>query len=69
MQELLTIGDKIRRLRREKQLSMDELAEQCGVTKAAISQYEHNVRLPNAVVVKHLALALEVSADYLCGVE
>ena len=43
------------------------VAEQIGVTKTTMSKYENNVNIPNAEILARLALALQTSADYLCG--
>lgn len=39
----LTIGDRIRKYRKECGLTQSEVAKKIGVTKQAISKYEHNI--------------------------
>jgi transcriptional regulator with XRE-family HTH domain len=64
----MTIGERIRELRLSKQnYTQIKLAKDAGLTPAAISQYESNVRKPNADALQKIAAALNVSADYLLG--
>ena len=41
------IGDKIRRLRVEKQLTQEELANRCELSKGFISQLENDLTSPS----------------------
>ncbi len=63
------LGEKIKELRIERGLTQPQLAELVGVSKGMISIWENNVNEPKAIFVKRLACALEVSADYLLGIE
>ena len=42
-----TMGQIIRRLRKERNLTQDELAEQLGVTFQAISKWENDTGMPD----------------------
>ncbi len=55
----------IKKLRKNKKLTLTQLAKISGVSAAAISQYENGVRQPYATAIKKLALALETTADFL----
>ena len=44
---ILEIGDKIRRLRIEKQLTQEELANRCELSKGFISQVENDLTSPS----------------------
>ena len=46
-----------------------QLAEEAGISRSVISQYESNLVEPTATVVAKLALALNTSTDYLLGLE
>ena len=53
--------------REEKGLNQAQLAEQSGVTPAAISQIEKGSRTPTIPVLQRIASVLNVSIDYLLG--
>ena len=63
------LGEKIKSLRLEKELTQVELAQELGVSKGIISIWENNINEPKASYVKALASVLEVSADYLLGLK
>ena len=64
----MRLGEKVQRLRMERRLTQQELADRAGVSQAIISRLEsksrHNV---NADVLKGLAKALGCTTDYLVG--
>lgn len=62
------VGDKLRTLRNERNLSQDRLAKKVSVTRASIATYESGNRLPSLYVLVRLARALGVTTDYLLGV-
>lgn len=59
------IGDRIRELRKEKDISQEELGKVAGVTTSAIGMYETNVRQPSYEVLKKICEYFDVSSDYL----
>ena len=59
-----TIGERLRRLRRERGLSQRELASP-GVSYAYISRIEGGARRPSVKALRMLARKLGVTADYL----
>src|SRR5438128_191065 len=59
-----TIGERLKRLRRERGLSQRELAAP-GVSYAYISRIEAGTRQPSVKALRRLAGKLEVTADYL----
>lgn len=65
---MLSLGQKVRRLRESREWSQADLARKAGVTKSAISTYELGLRTPSADVVCSFAKAFGVSADYLLGI-
>lgn len=63
-----TMGQIIRRLRKEKNMTQDELAEQLGVTFQAISKWENDTGMPDISQVIPLATIFNVSTDVLFGI-
>ena len=56
-------GDSLRRLREERNLSREQLAESAGLTRQAIHLYESGERRPTWDAVQALAKALNVPTD------
>jgi transcriptional regulator with XRE-family HTH domain len=65
----LNIGEKIKELRKEKKLTQSELAEKSGLSRVSIGNYERCDRIPDAIVVKKIADALNVKILDLYEVE
>lgn len=65
----MTIADALKRFRKEQHLSQREVAEVWGVTPQAYQIYERNkdAVMPSADKLKTLAVAFNVSMDYLVG--
>ena len=59
------MGERIRQLRCQRNLSQIELARQVGVSKSVISSYENNVHFPPYDVLLKIARLFDVSTDYL----
>lgn len=59
------IGEFIRSQRRLANLSLRKLAELAHVSNAYLSQVERGIYKPSAKVLRHLAEALQVSAETL----
>lgn len=62
---MATLGERIRNVLKEKNLTQRQLAEQVGCTEAAISHYIKGDRFPRSSVMSQLAISLGVSVDYL----
>jgi transcriptional regulator with XRE-family HTH domain len=62
-----TIGERIRRLRKEKDISQEQLGKMVNVGKTTISNYETNYSSPDTETLKKLAECFGVSVDYLLG--
>ncbi|MEZ5708959.1 MAG: helix-turn-helix transcriptional regulator [Blastomonas sp.] len=68
MRELTrTFGENVIEARLRLGLAQWEVAVASGLSKAAISHFEHGRREPSARSIVSLARALNVSADYLLG--
>lgn len=64
-----SIGQTIKRLRKERNLTQDELAEQLNVTAQAVSKWENEIGLPDISQIIPLASVFGVSTDILFGIE
>lgn len=60
-------GESLVVLRRARGMTQVELAERAGVTQAAMSRYESDLRSPDDAVITALADALGVTTDFLRG--
>ncbi|MDR0863040.1 MAG: helix-turn-helix domain-containing protein [Oscillospiraceae bacterium] len=64
----IPIGQKIRALRRERDLTQEELAELLGVSVQAVSKWETGGGLPDISQLPPLASVFAVSSDELLGI-
>ena len=64
---IIDLAVRLRQLRMDKHLRQEQVAGLIGVTKAAISAYENDIRQPSYDVLIRLANLYRVSADYLLG--
>ena len=62
-----TMGQIIRRLRKERNLTQEELAEQLGITFQAVSKWENDNGMPDISQVVPIAHVFGVSTDVLFG--
>ena len=60
-----SLGSKIKRLRIEKNMTQQELADKLGVTDRAISHWENGRRLPDYSLLKELCDTLSISINEL----
>lgn len=61
----MTLGEKIRQLRKEKGFSQNLLEKRSGVNAKLLSKYETGRIIPTADTLKKIAEGLAISADYL----
>ena len=66
---IASIGPKVRQLRRQKNLSLQQLAERSGLSAAAIHKIEHNGMVPTITTLMKLAAALNRSVAYFVDEE
>lgn len=62
-------AERLKDLRLEQKLSVEKLAKNIGVSKAAISRWENGLQIPNIVYLVMIAKYFNVTTDYLCGLE
>lgn len=67
---MVTVGDRIRQVRQEQDVTQQELADYIGVSKQAVYKYENNIvtNIPTDKV-DAIAKRLKVSPSYLMGWE
>lgn len=61
-------GENLKRLRKEKDLTQEDLAEVLGVSFQAISKWERGESYPDITVLPEVASFFKVSVDELLGV-
>ncbi|MBO8158131.1 helix-turn-helix transcriptional regulator [Thermosyntropha sp.] len=61
------LGERLRQLRKENDLTRENLAQMLDVTPSIITFYENGARSPSLKVLLSLADYFEVSLDYLTG--
>lgn len=61
----MTLGEKLAKLRREQNLTQEQLAELLGVSRQAISKWESNAAYPETEKLIRLAKLYNCSLDYL----
>lgn len=61
-------GENLKRIRMERQLTQEQLADLLGTSKQVISRYENGQRSPKVSIVDEYARKLGVSISELTGV-
>lgn len=64
---MLNIGERITQLRKQNNLSQEELAKKAKVSRTIIGNYERNANTPSIEVLIKLARVFNVSIDFLIG--
>ncbi len=64
-----TIGERIRELRKEQQMTQPQLARTIGVANGVISFWENNINIPRGDYIALLAKTFNVTTDYILGNE
>lgn len=62
-------AERLTELRKEKNISQNELAKQLNISVACINRWEKNLRVPNIDSVIILCKYFSCSSDYLIGLE
>lgn len=61
----MTLGEKIKELRKKANISQEELAEKVGVTRQAVTKWESDAGLPDLENLKSIATLFNISIDEL----
>lgn len=64
---MLYFGRKLRKLRKDNNLTQKQLADKLEITKATVSAYETNAKYPSIEVLIKISNIFNVSSDYLLG--
>jgi len=64
---LKMIGERIKQLRKDRNMNQIDLAEKTGISRVSIGFYERNERLPSVDLAARIAKALGVSLDDIMG--
>lgn len=62
------MGEKLKSLRLEKNLTQKQIADRIGLAISAVSSYESGSRYPSYDVLVKLSRIFHVSTDYLLGI-
>ena len=62
------LAENIKKLRIQKHLTQTQLGQKLGITAPTIAAYESENRLPSIAVLIKLSAVLNVSIEYLLGV-
>ena len=65
----MSIGTTVKRLRRERDITQEQLAEYLGITSRAVSQWECDRTAPDISQIPALCHIFDVSADVLLGID
>lgn len=66
---MLKLSENLIRLRREKGVTQEDVADFMGVTKASVSKWEKGQSLPDILLLPQLAVYFDVTIDDLMGYE
>ncbi len=62
-------GERLKKLRRDKGITQDALAEYLGISYQAVSKWENHAGFPDISLLPAIASFFAVSADYLLGID
>lgn len=60
-------GDRLKKLRKEKKLSQQELADKLGINRSTYARYETSTTEPDYETLRKLADFFGVTVDYILG--
>lgn len=61
----MTIGSRIKELRKKYDLSQEQLAKKLNVSRQAVQKWEANINEPNIETIKTIKIYFNISYDYL----
>ncbi len=61
----MSVGENVRRLRRNKDITQEKLASLVGVSQTMIAQIERGTKIPTLLLGKDIASVLDCSLDDL----
>lgn len=63
----MNVGERIKQLRVSLKKTQKQLADETGLSRVTIGNYERGARLPNSDAIRKLAVALYTSPDFIVG--
>lgn len=66
---IMSIGSNIKKLRRERDITQEQLAEYLGITSRAVSQWECDRTAPDISMLPALCHIFDVTSDTLLGID
>lgn len=64
---MATFGERLKELRKKKNLTQEQLAKTFYLNKSSISRYENDTQIPENELLQNIADYFNVSLDYLVG--
>ena len=65
----MNLGKTIKKLRKQKDITQEQLAEYLNISSQAVSKWETDLSLPDITLIPMLANIFDVSADALLGID
>ena len=65
---IISISERIKELREKQNLTQSSLAKKLNITRSAVNAWEMGVSIPNVEKLVELSSLINVSVDYLLGV-
>ena len=66
---MMALGDNIRRIREERGMTQQQMADKLYVSRQTVCRWENGSRCPDLIMAKRLAVELDVSLDELISDE
>ncbi len=63
----MNLGNNLKTLRKNKKITLEELAEYISVSPQTVSKWENNISAPDISMLPLLADFYNVSIDEMCG--
>lgn len=63
------IGTKLKMLRTERNVSQEEVASSCDISRVALTRYENSVRMPTLDIAVRLAAYYGLTIEELYGIQ
>ena len=67
MTKINNLGDRLKKIRKDKNLRQIDLANSLGLAQTTIANYEQGTRFPNEKTLSQIADFFNISLDYLLG--
>ena len=63
------MNERLKKLRKDKGKTIQEVANEIGITVSAYSNYEQGIRQPSYDILKKICAYFDVTSDYLLGIK